>query len=433
MSQQKTPSDDVPRQMLTLLVELLRSGELPELAIGGAWRGFEGCLTGRPGLAPAAMNLGLIDLAAEHCRAIGSPADIVSISRGMAGRAHRAILPVLSMTSFFAGQAERPDLAACVASGLFDLCIEIVVAFAAAGVDGLRDTNHSAVFVALGLLASVGTQPGCEAKIRGAASALAFCLENSLDQIEALGLTTGSVAAMLCCGVFGRDEGGSEFTFQQQHVDTLTTLWSQIVRAVGYYVTMKPSADTISVLELTISDKNKPLLLANKEFVPYLVDALLLDPDHPRAGMEEGHKIWCQEHHVECLAQLAVYEPAREALLQDPTVVPALRAVSESGLSAEARELAGAALLALSDKKLEMAMEGQKHVMLSYQWDFQATVKRINESLLKRGYVTWFDLTNMKGSTMDAMRYHHCHAFCLLSHVSLFFLVSFRLTGTMIG
>ena len=37
------------------------------------------------------------------------------------------------------------------------------------------------------------------------------------------------------------------------------------------------------------------------------------------------------------------------------------------------------------------------------QWNSQATVMRINESLIDRGYVTWFDLTNMKGSTMDAM------------------------------
>ena len=41
--------------------------------------------------------------------------------------------------------------------------------------------------------------------------------------------------------------------------------------------------------------------------------------------------------------------------------------------------------------------------MLSYQWNVQATIKRLNESLIARGYVTWFDLTNMKGSTMDAM------------------------------
>ena len=35
---------------------------------------------------------------------------------------------------------------------------------------------------------------------------------------------------------------------------------------------------------------------------------------------------------------------------------------------------------------------GQKHIMLSYQWDSQPTVIRINESLKRRGYITWFDL-----------------------------------------
>ena len=37
------------------------------------------------------------------------------------------------------------------------------------------------------------------------------------------------------------------------------------------------------------------------------------------------------------------------------------------------------------------------------RWDAQATIQRMNESLLARGYVTWFDLTNMKGSVMDAV------------------------------
>ena len=37
------------------------------------------------------------------------------------------------------------------------------------------------------------------------------------------------------------------------------------------------------------------------------------------------------------------------------------------------------------------------------QWDAQAMISRVNDSLLARGYLTWFDLTNMKGSTMDAM------------------------------
>lgn len=76
--------------------------------------------------------------------------------------------------------------------------------------------------------------------------------------------------------MFGRDEGGSEFSFTQQQIDLLLERWSQTVRAVGMLATSKPTSDTIMVVELTISDKNKPLLLANPVFLPYLVDALLL-------------------------------------------------------------------------------------------------------------------------------------------------------------
>jgi predicted class III extradiol MEMO1 family dioxygenase len=137
------------------------------------------------------------------------------------------------------------------------------------------------------------------------------------------------------------------------------------VRAVGYQVNTKPSADTIQALELCVSDENKPLLVASTDFVPYLVDALLLDPSHPRADMKPELKSWCQTHHTECLAQLAVYRPAQEALRQDASVIPALEAVAEGGLSAEARQFAEAALLALSDKELHVDAEGQKHVMLS--------------------------------------------------------------------
>ena len=131
-------------------------------------------------------------------------------------------------------------------------------------------------------------------------------------------------------------------------------------------------------------------------------------------------------------------EPAREVLLQEQTVMTALQMVEESGISAEAREHAAAALHALSGKELQPLTGGQKHVMLSCkrarvstlwephslrwsnsdsqrrepietdrllafvrcradQWDKQATIKRVNESLIARGYLTWFDLTNMQG------------------------------------
>ena len=56
----------------------------------------------------------------------------------------------------------------------------------------------------------------------------------------------------------------------------LVEKWSQTVRAVGFSKISKPTSSTIMAVELCISDKNKPLLLANSAFIPYVVDALLL-------------------------------------------------------------------------------------------------------------------------------------------------------------
>ena len=41
--------------------------------------------------------------------------------------------------------------------------------------------------------------------------------------------------------------------------------------------------------------------------------------------------------------------------------------------------------------------------MCCFLADVQRIIKRLNESLIARGYATWFDLLNMKGSPMDAM------------------------------
>jgi hypothetical protein len=149
------------------------------------------------------------------------------------------------------------------------------------------------------------------------------------------------------------------------------------------------AADETHILELCISDANKvsaqpfnsrvpstsrtgasaqELLLANEGFVPYLLDGLFLDP--PADSTAAGSTVtmtFLQEIHTGCFAQLAVFAPAREVLLQNPAVIDALRAVSETGLSAETRELAEAALMALSGKEMQAAGDGPRHIMLSYQ------------------------------------------------------------------
>jgi hypothetical protein len=198
VSKKKLPDDDVPTKLLTLLLELLKANELPELAIGGAWTGIIYSLVGRPSLGPVALKHGAVELAVEHLKAIGSPADWVSISRGEAGQAYVVLNANAYICKVFTGGASRPDLAACVASGLFDLCIAAIKAVAAAGADGLQDTHHGALYVTMGIVRACRAQPGCEGKIRSAADALAFCLMHDLDYVVEIGSTTGGSAAQIC-------------------------------------------------------------------------------------------------------------------------------------------------------------------------------------------------------------------------------------------
>ena len=123
---------------------------------------------------------------------------VQSISRGQACRGGHVVNTLTNWCKLFLGQPQRPDLEALVASGLFEECVSAVVAFAAAGAEGLHDTNHMSLSMSLGIPRNCHQQPGCEARIRSLAPALGFCLENDLDYMEQLGITTASYAAQIC-------------------------------------------------------------------------------------------------------------------------------------------------------------------------------------------------------------------------------------------
>jgi hypothetical protein len=141
--------------------------------------------------------------------------------------------------------------------------------------------------------------------------------------------------------------------------------WSNIVAGTGPGATTKPSATTLYAGEFCVSDLNKKLLLANSDFIPYLISGLFLGADHPRASLSDSMKLWNQTMHAECFAQLALFPLGRDALRSDPSVAEALQTVATEGLSDKSRDFARAALMALSDEELQMRSEGQKHVMLS--------------------------------------------------------------------
>jgi hypothetical protein len=98
----------------------------------------------------------------------------------------------------FSGDPTRPDLQAYVSSGLFDLALEGVVAFAVAGEEALDDTHHMTQYYCLSSIFKCRGVPGCEAKIRAIPDALAFCMEHSLEVGTDVGLDTGSTAVAVC-------------------------------------------------------------------------------------------------------------------------------------------------------------------------------------------------------------------------------------------
>ena len=71
------PDDQFPHRILVLLVELLQSGELPELALGGALTCLESLFTirGSAALGQMALEANICEIAMSHLRAVGCAAD----------------------------------------------------------------------------------------------------------------------------------------------------------------------------------------------------------------------------------------------------------------------------------------------------------------------------------------------------------------------
>ena len=74
------PTDDIPHKLVPLLFELIASGELPELAVGGAWEKLNHLMSAHPALGPVALEADVCGLAVAGLRTVGSAADwVVSI------------------------------------------------------------------------------------------------------------------------------------------------------------------------------------------------------------------------------------------------------------------------------------------------------------------------------------------------------------------
>jgi hypothetical protein len=322
MTQSKTnnePGSPI-RRVSELLLDLLRRPEQLRSLVGQAvWTALHWCTFGQCRVDYRA----LFKVGMSHMHAAGPASEWTSVSREKrrSGTALPAFLlncVIEPLSNSLPAEMEQEVRQEFISSGLFGVLIEGLRAVGERGVEKLKtDTSPHVLQYFLSGLKWFKGEPECEAKIRSLAPTLAMCMEHPLEYMPSLGLDTGQAAALLCAAVFGRDEEDSELSFTQvrnaisfamilkvinlprqardkhrkstqkrcvflqENVDSMLMSWEERMRPVGWGRVAALSQGVMLVLELTISDARKPLLLANPGYVPYLVDSLLLDPKHP--------------------------------------------------------------------------------------------------------------------------------------------------------
>lgn len=211
------PTDEMPLKLVTLLMELAKAPEqLSAWVLPGVWQLVADSVMTRIAVGKVLFELGLVELAVAQLHALGTAAE--RLSTPGAG----VIMQVaMQITLGQPTETQQAITSSWMSSGFFDECIATMAAFEQRGVEQLPNAHSELVYFALSTLEKCTKVPGCEAKIRGVASALAFAQDNSLDFMTGLGYTTGSTATSLICTIWGREEAGAEFTFTQAHVDTL--------------------------------------------------------------------------------------------------------------------------------------------------------------------------------------------------------------------
>ena len=236
------------------------------------------------------------------------------------------------------------------------------------------------------------------------------------------GMSTASYGAQALVALIGRNEEGLTLSREavgyvvetlSLHFDPITTFFKVSARKVVKHAK--------SVADVVIADANKPFVLENTRGMDALVTGLLVDDGNPRRTQDGADEL--QAACALALQNLALSEASRPPLRAHSGVMQSLRKVAtvEGGLSEEARQYASGALFELDEVARQKAKEAAvaakvadgddsgeagdeaEHVMLSYNWGHQDTIKRVNLALQARGYAVWIDIEKMQGSTVEAM------------------------------
>ena len=286
--------------------------------------------------------------------------------------------------------------------------------------------------VAMKLVGAAAREPSRHESLlaSGVVDALLWTTAHDFPHVGS-GLAEYSAGATVA--LIGRNEGGLTLTRDAIHVvldsfhdfwNTTSTHWR--VKSAAKAPVKKIVGKAQPIVDMVISDANKPFVVEHESAIDDLVQGLLVDTASPRRTQDGADKL--QEMCALVLQNLALSDVGKGPLRSHAHVMTALRAVAtaEGGMSEQARQYASGALFELDEVARQKAkaaavaakaaaasgsgsdgddavVPATEHVMLSYNWDHQPTIKRINTALQARGYSVWIDIEKMQGSTVEAM------------------------------
>lgn len=365
--------EDTIARLAQLMLQLLRSGtqqgqvSLPHLVEVGAWSFYCEAIRGRP--AKVVMPLiddGIFKFGVQQLQAF-TPIQLCKRIQPIPGAERSALageagIPAAIMLGLKdlveVGGGHRGELFTHLLElGYWEIIVDSIRAFPMLGSAAAGEHGHAPVslwYVTWWQLSSLDwkapeVQPLAR-MLQQERRAITFHLANPLIQFELLGGSTHTHGAAVVACLFGREEHSSEdtesFIFTQENVDSLLKFTNEILRPVNFgFMWPITTVHASPLLNMCVSDSAKQLLLNNKTFLQQLVHGLLLDSTHHRTGAGdptdfESVKEIVQAEYAECLLQLSLFPPGREAMLADSGVMVALRTLaagSEHCWSREAR------------------------------------------------------------------------------------------------
>ena len=268
-----------------LCLELVREADVqkyPEGLVTGAWLGMCHMSQAQPIVGKAVYEGGILD---EFQKIMGTwnPMERISKSNWVA----TAVLCAAKDVAQEAQNAGVEVIPGLLSAGAVDIAISSVQAYRMMGGTS-EDTSALGIqwgclfFLETLKLSSPQAKP-VVAKLRDSGvDSFRYLLDHPLVCLRAIGMETGLQATRIAAVAWGRDDDGGGLAFTQQDIDRIVLAADQRGQAASIFPLEEDECR--GILNLTVSDINKEMLLNADRLIPVLVDSLLLDPEHPRTS-----------------------------------------------------------------------------------------------------------------------------------------------------